>query len=95
MNKSDLIQAVASSGNIPKKTAEILVNTFIDTIIESLANGESITLMGFGKFEPKDRAAQTTRNFRTGEKMSIPAHKIVKFKAGKQLGDAVNIDLKN
>ncbi|NNF96575.1 MAG: HU family DNA-binding protein, partial [Halobacteria archaeon] len=67
MNKTDLIDAVAEGADISKAAASRAVDTMLDSISKSLANGDQVTLVGFGTFSVKDRAARTGRNPRTGE----------------------------
>ena len=90
MNKTELIDAVAEGADISKAAATRAVDTVLDSISKSLANGDPVTLVGFGTFSVKDRAARTGRNPRTGEPIDIPAAKVPGFKAGKALKDAVN-----
>lgn len=90
MNKTELIDAVAEGADISKAAATRAVDTVLDSISKSLANGNQVTLVGFGTFSVKERAARTGRNPRTGEPIDIPAAKVPGFKAGKALKDAVN-----
>ena len=90
MNKAELIDAVASSADLSKASATEAVDAVVDTITESLSNGDSVTLVGFGTFEVRARAARTGRNPQTGEEIQIKASKAPAFKAGKGLKDAVN-----
>lgn len=90
MNKTELIDAVAEGADISKAAATRAVDTMLDSISKSLANGNQVTLVGFGTFSVKERAARTGRNPRTGEPIDIPAAKVPGFKAGKALKDAVN-----
>ena len=89
MNKTDLVAAVAAKAEISKKDAEAAVSAVIASITYALADGDKVSLVGFGTFEVKTRAARTGLNPRTGEKLSIPASKAPAFKAGKALKDAV------
>jgi len=90
MNKSELIDAVALSADISKAAAGRALDATIDTIAEALRAGDQVTLVGFGTFQVKDRAARTGRNPQTGEAIQIKASKVPGFKAGKALKDAVN-----
>ena len=90
MNKSELIQAVADSASVSKSTAGKAVDAVIDNIKKSLADNDPVTLIGFGTFSVRERAARTGRNPRTGERLEIKAAKVPIFKAGKALKDAVN-----
>jgi DNA-binding protein HU-beta len=89
MNKTDLVAAVAAKAEISKKDAEAAVAAVFGAITDALADGDKVSLVGFGTFEVKERAARTGLNPRTGEKLSIPASKAPAFKAGKALKDAV------
>lgn len=90
MNKAELIDAVAEGADISKADAARAVDTVVEQITKALTNGDQVTLIGFGTFAVKDRAARTGRNPRTGEPLQIPASKVPGFKAGKALKDAVN-----
>ena len=90
MNKSELIQAVADASAVSKSTAGKAVDAVIDNIKKSLADNDPVTLIGFGTFSVRERAARTGRNPRTGESLEIKAAKVPIFKAGKALKDAVN-----
>ncbi len=90
MNKSELIEAVAGAADLTKADAGRAVDALVDTITNTLSNGDSLTLIGFGTFSTSDRAARQGRNPRTGETIQIKAAKLPKFKAGKALKDAVN-----
>lgn len=90
MNKQDLVSKVAASADMSKQKAASAVDAVIDAIKGSLETGEDVRLVGFGTFSVSDRAATTGRNPRTGEPIKIPASKQPKFKAGKELKEAVN-----
>ena len=90
MNKSDLIDQIATSTDISKAAAGRALDATIDSITDALKDGEQVVLVGFGTFHVKDRAARTGRNPRTGETIQIKASKSPGFKAGKVLKDAVN-----
>jgi DNA-binding protein HU-beta len=90
MNKSELIDQVAEQTGMTKaQTAQAVEATFA-TIQNALKNQEDVKIVGFGAFTVSERAATTGRNPRTGEEIKIPASKSAKFKAGKELKDAVN-----
>lgn len=89
MSKSDLVTAVADKAGLSKKDAGAAVDAVLDTVGETLAKGESLTLPGFGTFKVSERAARTGRNPQTGAEIQIPASKAVGFKAGKTLKDRV------
>jgi DNA-binding protein HU-beta len=90
VNKAELIDAVAEGADISKAAATRAVDTVIEQITNTLKNGNQVTLVGFGTFAVKARAARTGRNPRTGESINIPASNNPSFKAGKALKDAVN-----
>ncbi len=89
MNKADLIAAVAEKTDLSKKDAERSINAVIDSIAEALKADDKVSLIGFGSFETKTRAAREGRNPQTGAKITIAASKAISFKAGKALKDAV------
>ena len=90
MNKTELIDAMASKTGMTKKNAEAALNAFVETVSEELVKGGKVALTGFGTFEVSERAEREGRNPQTGETMKISACKAPKFKAGKALKDAVN-----
>ncbi len=90
MNKSELITAVVEKTNMNKKDAEKAVSAVFDTIIEHVANGEDIRIVGFGTFECRERKERTGVNPRTKEQITIPASKVPAFKVGKVFKDAVD-----
>ena len=90
MNKSDLIERVASDTSISKAQAEKAVNAILDGITESLRNTGQISLVGFGSFKITARKARTGRNPITKQPINIPAKKAVRFSAGAKLREAVN-----
>lgn len=90
MVKSELVTNIANKGELSKKDAEKALNAFIETVIDELVKGGKVQLVGFGTFEVKERAARNGRNPQTGKTMQIAACKAPKFKAGKQLKEAIN-----
>lgn len=90
MNKSELIEKVAASADIPKAVAGRALDAVVESITEALKEGDSVVLVGFGTFAVKERAARTGRNPQTGAEIQIAAAKVPGFKAGKALKDAVN-----
>lgn len=90
MNKSELIDAIASSADLSKASAGRALDAAIDAITGELKNGGQVSLVGFGTYSVKQRAARTGRNPQTGETIQIKAANIPSFKAGKALKDAVN-----
>ena len=89
MNKGELINAVASSAKLSKTDAESEVNAIIETISNTLAEGETVQLFGFGTFSVKERAAREGRNPHTGESIKIAASKAPAFKPSKALKEKV------
>jgi len=90
VNKSELIEAVAASADIPKAAAGRAVDAVVEAITGALKEGDQVALVGFGTFSVKERAARTGRNPQTGAPIEIAAANIPSFKAGKALKDAVN-----
>jgi len=90
MNKSDLINTIASKSGLNKKNSEAALNAFISSVEDTLKAGEKVTLVGFGTFEVRERAARKGRNPQTKQEITIPASKAPVFKAGKGLKDTVN-----
>ena len=90
MNKAELIAAVAAQTGDTKKGAETTINAFVNTVMEALAKGDKVQLVGFGSFEVRKRAARKGRNPQTKEEIKIPASKAPVFKACKSLKDLVN-----
>lgn len=90
MNKSDLVDAIAKEANVSKKVAESALVATLDSIKSSLQKGEKVSLVGFGTFETRKRAARKGRNPQTGKEMKIDAKTVPAFKPGKALKDAVN-----
>jgi DNA-binding protein HU-beta len=89
VNKSELIEAIAASADIPKAAATRALDAMVESVTDSLKKGESVSLVGFGTFAIKERAARTGRNPQTGQPIEISAAKVPSFKAGKALKDAV------
>ena len=90
MNKAELVQAVADAANITKADAGRAVNAVVESVSSALKNGDQVTLIGFGTFSVRERAARTGRNPRTGEPITIAAAKVPGFKPGKALKESVN-----
>lgn len=90
MNKAELIDAIAASADLTQATAAKVLNALTATIGTALQQGDSVTLVGFGTFAIKERAARTGRNPQTGAPLEIAAAKLPGFKPGKGLKDAVN-----
>lgn len=90
MNKSELIDAIAAEADISKADAGRALDATLNAITDGLKKGDTVSLVGFGTFSVKERAARTGRNPQTGQPIQIAAAKIPGFKAGKALKDAVN-----
>ncbi len=90
MTKAELIAKVAADAGIEKKSAEKAVAAALDAVTTALKKGEKVSLIGFGTFEVRERAARTSRNPSTGASIKIAAHKVPAFKAGKALKDAID-----
>lgn len=90
MNKSDLVDAVAAQADISKADASNAVDAVVDSITGALKKGDKVSLVGFGVFSVRERAARQGRNPKTGQSIQIPSGQTPGFKAGKALKDAVN-----
>jgi DNA-binding protein HU-beta len=90
MNKSELIEAVASGAEVSKADAGRAIDAFVEAVKKALKKGDTVALVGFGTFTVRKRNARTGRNPRTGQTIKIKASKNPAFKAGKALKDAVN-----
>ena len=90
MNKTDLIDAIASSAELNKKQAKAALEATLEAITNSLKAGDTVQLIGFGTFKVNSRSARTGRNQQTGAEIKIAASKVPAFVSGKALKDAVN-----
>ncbi|PVZ71563.1 DNA-binding protein HU [Pelagibaculum spongiae] len=90
MKKPELIAAVADQAELSKAQAAKAVNAIVETITQAVSKGEDVSLIGFGSFQLRKRAARNGHNPQTGKSIKIPASKSVAFKAGKSLREAVN-----
>lgn len=90
MNRTELIASVAAKSNATKKDSEKIVSAFLDTIVESVSNGEKVQIVGFGTFEQRIRKERTGVDPRTHESILIPETKVPAFKPGKAFKDAVD-----
>lgn len=90
MNKSQLIDQIASEANISKAAAGRVVDAFVASVMGSLSKGDDVALVGFGTFTVRERAARIGRNPQTGQEIKIAAAKVPAFRPGKGLKDAVN-----
>lgn len=90
MNKAQLIDAMAEKAGLTKADAKKALDAFVGATTDALKGGDRVALIGFGSFAVSERGARTGRNPQTGKEIQIPAKKVVKFKAGAELGDAVS-----
>lgn len=90
MNKSELIDAIAAAADLSKADAGRALDATIEAITGALKQNDTVSLIGFGSFQVKERSAREGRNPKTGETIKIAASKVPSFKAGKALKDAVN-----
>jgi DNA-binding protein HU-beta len=90
VNKSELIDAIASASELTKADAGRALDAVLDAVTNALKAGDQVTLVGFGTFLVKERAARTGRNPQTGMEIKIAASKVPTFKPGKALKDGVN-----
>jgi DNA-binding protein HU-beta len=89
MNKGELVDAVAAKAQVSKKEADAVLTATIEAIMEAVAAGEKVTLVGFGSFEPRERSAREGRNPQTGKTIQIAATTVPAFSAGKQFKELV------
>jgi DNA-binding protein HU-beta len=89
MTKADLVQKIADAAGVTKVVADKALNGFMEAVGDALGEGDKITLVGFGTFEVASRAKREGRNPRTGEVITIPSSKAVRFKPGNRLRDAL------
>ncbi|MBK8726630.1 MAG: integration host factor subunit beta [Holophagaceae bacterium] len=85
LTKADLSKQLMDKLELGKKEADLLVNTFLESIVASLRNGEGVELRGFGSFRLRDRRARVGRNPRSGQSIKVPPKRVVYFKLGKEL----------
>jgi len=90
MNQGELIQEVADEANLTKTQTQDAVRALLKTIMQVVADGDKVTLVGFGTFEPKVRSAREGRNPKSGETIHIPAARVPTFSAGKAFREAVS-----
>jgi len=90
MNRKELIDALATKTNSTKADADRAIGALLEIISDTLKKGDSLSLLGFGTFEVRKRAARTGRNPKTGEELKIKASKVPAFKAGATLKTVVN-----
>ncbi|WP_236980882.1 HU family DNA-binding protein [Membranihabitans maritimus] len=90
MNKGELIDSIAKLSGLTKADATKALDATLESVTSELKKGEKVTLPGFGTFSTSERSARTGRNPQTGKEIKIAAKTVAKFKAGKNLADAVN-----
>ena len=90
MNKAQLIDAMADKAGLTKADAKKALDAFIGATTDALKAGDRVALIGFGSYSVSERSARTGRNPQTGKEITIAAKKVVKFKAGAELADAVS-----
>ena len=89
MNKAQLIDAIAEKAGLTKADSKKALDAFVEATTDALKNGDRVALIGFGSFSVSTRSARTGRNPQSGAPIEIPEKKVVKFKAGAELDDAV------
>ena len=87
MNKAQLIDAIAEKVGLTKADSKKALEAFVETVGEALKGGDKVALIGFGSFSVSERSARSGRNPQTGKTITIPAKKVVKFKAGAELAE--------
>lgn len=90
MNKSELVKALADQANISLDEATLVVNTFVDSMKDSLLEGGRVEIRGFGSFKVKEYGSYAGRNPRTGEKVAVEPKRLPFFRAGKELKEYIN-----
>jgi len=90
MTKADLVETVAINSDLSKRDAEVIVQTVLDSIVDSLKSGEKIEIRGFGSFRLRERNSREGRNPKTGETVFVPAKRVPYFKPGKELRELIN-----
>ena len=90
ITKADLVEEVIKVAELPRKEAEIIVETIFDSVIQALQGGDKIEIRGFGSFRTRQRRGRIGRNPKTGEKVEVPPKRIPFFKPSKELKDFVN-----
>lgn len=90
MTKAELVEEVARNSDLSKKDAEVIVQSVLDSIIESLKSGTKVELRGFGSFRLRSRSERKGRNPKTGDQVHVPAKKVPYFKPGKDLKELIN-----
>ena len=91
VTKADLVSRISETTGFRRKDVEAIIKAEQDVIVDAMANGESVILVGYGTYKVQDVKARNGRNVQTGEAIKIPAHKRVKFAPGKKFVDAVAV----
>ncbi|NEQ78465.1 MAG: HU family DNA-binding protein [Okeania sp. SIO2D1] len=89
MNKGELVDEIAKKADVTKKQADAVLSAALEAIMEAVASGDKVTLVGFGSFESRERKAREGRNPKTGDKMEIPETTVPAFSAGKSFKELV------
>ncbi len=90
MNKEELVKEIAKKTRMPQKQVAEIISLMIESIEKTVAKGKRVTLVGFGTFEARKRAARTGRNPQTGAEIKIPAKTVPAFSAGKKFKEVVS-----
>jgi len=90
MNKEELVQEISKKAKVTQKEAAEVLSALVDTVQKTVSKGKKVTLVGFGTFEPRKRAARNGRNPQTGKEIKIPAKTVPVFSAGKKFKEVVN-----
>ena len=90
MNKEELVKEIAKRAKVSQKAVADVLTVTLETVEKTVAKGKKVTLVGFGTFEPRKRAARTGRNPQTGKELKIPAKTVPTFSAGKKFKETVN-----
>lgn len=90
MNKEELVQEISKKSGVTQKEASLVLSAWMETIQKTVSKGKKVTLVGFGTFESRKRAARIGRNPQTGKELKIPAKKVPAFSAGKKFKTIVN-----
>ena len=89
MNKSQIVDAIASKAGLTKSDSKKALDAFVEVTTEALKSDDRVALVGFGSFSVSKRDSRTGRNPQTGKPINIPAKKVIKFKAGSELADSI------
>jgi integration host factor subunit beta len=90
MTKAELAHEVADNSDLNKQQAEGVVQTVLDSIVDSLQSGDKVEVRGFGSFRLRERRQRIARNPKTGQSVQVPAKRVVYFKLGKELKELIN-----